>query len=84
MDGLLAGYADGPESHPNYAIHQGTLLASRDPVAIDTLALGILEPLRVQAKLPPIGDHAAHVRIAGQMGLGNFDRALIKVKQVEP
>ena len=84
MDGLLAGYADGPESHPNYAVHQGTLLASRDPVAIDALALGILEPLRVQARIPPIGDHAAHVRIAVQMGLGNFDRALIKVKHVEP
>ncbi len=84
MDGLLAGYADGPESHPNYAVHHGTLLASRDPVAIDALALRTLERLRVDAKLPPIGEHAAHVGIAAQLGLGNSDPALIKVRNVEP
>ena len=84
MDGLLAGYAYGPESHPNYAVHQGTLLASRDPVAIDALALRTLEQLRVGAKLPPIGDHAAHVAIAARLGLGNSDPALIKVRNVEP
>ena len=84
MDGLLAGYADGPESHPNYAVHQGTLLASRDPVAIDALALRTLEQLRVHAKLPPIGEHAAHVEIAARLGLGNADPALIKVRNVEP
>ncbi len=84
MDGLLAGYADGPASHPNYAVHHGTLLASRDPVAIDALALRTLEQLRVGAKLPPIGEHAAHVGIAAQLGLGNSDPALIKVRNVEP
>ncbi len=84
MDGLLAGYADGPESHPNYAVHHGTLLASRDPVAIDAIALRTLEQLRVGAKLPPIAEHAAHVGIAAQLGLGNSDPALIKVRNVEP
>jgi uncharacterized protein (DUF362 family) len=84
MDGLLAGYADGPESHPNYAVHQGTLFASKDPVALDAFALRTLERLRVEAKLPPIGDRAAHVAIAAQMGLGNSNPAFVKVRNLEP
>ena len=84
MDGLLAGYADGPASHPNYAVHHDTLLASKDPVALDALALQTLEQLRVPARLPPIGDRAAHVAIAGRMGLGNADPALIKLRNLEP
>jgi hypothetical protein len=84
MDGLLAGYADGPESHPNFAVHHATLLASRDPVAIDAVALRTLEQLRVGAKLPPIGARAAHVGIAARLGLGNSDPALIKVRNLEP
>lgn len=84
MDGLLAGYADGPESHPNFAIHQGRLLASKDPVAIDTLALQTIAPLRARAKLPPIGELAAHVALAGQMGLGNAEPAHITVKNLQP
>ena len=78
MDGLIAAYAGGPESHPNYAVHNATLLASRDPVAIDVIALRRLEDKRIEAKLPPIGRLAAHVQIAGQIGVGNADRIELK------
>ena len=82
MDGLIAAYAGGPEAHPNFAVHHGTLLASRDPVAIDSIALRTIEELRVAKKLPPIGALAAHVEIAGQMGLGNSDPAKIQVREL--
>ena len=82
MDGLVAGYAGGPESHPNFSHHHATLLASRDPVAIDTLALERIEGWRRNAQLPPIGELAAHVPIAGQFGIGNADRARIRVQEV--
>ena len=82
MDGLLAAYAAGPAAHPNYAVHEATLLASKDPVAIDTLALRRIEQLRAAAKLPPIGKLAAHVELAGQMGLGNSDPARIQVRNL--
>ena len=84
MDGLLAAYAGGPEAHPNYAVHEGRLLASKDPVAIDTLALERLEELRARAKLPPIGERAAHVRAAAEMGLGQAVRNRIVVKEIAP
>src|SRR5213078_2786544 len=34
MDGLVAQYAGGPPSQPNYAVHHATLYASKDPVAL--------------------------------------------------
>jgi hypothetical protein len=82
MDGLVAAYAGGPESHPNFAVHHATLLASRDPVALDVIALQRLERWRAVAKLPPIGSLAAHVQFAGQMGLGNGDPARIELRDL--
>lgn len=82
MDGLIAAYAGGPASHPNFAVHEATLFASRDPVAIDALALARLEELRAKAGLPPVGTLAAHVQIAGEIGLGNADRAKIVVREL--
>lgn len=82
MDGLVAQYAGGPESQPNYALHHATILASKDPVAIDALALQRLEVWRARAKLPPIGPAAAYVQIAGQAGLGQADLARIEVRNV--
>lgn len=82
MDGLVALYAGGPESHPNYAVHHATLLASRDPVALDALALERIDQWRAKAQLPPIGERGAHVDIAAQMGLGNSDRARIELREI--
>ena len=62
----------------------GTLLASRDPVAIDDARAAHPRGIAKGAKLPPIGAHAAHIGIAAQIGLGNSDPALIKVRNVEP
>ena len=83
MDGLIAAYAGGPEAHPNYATHYSTLFGSKDPVAIDALVLRRLESLRAEARLPPISKLAAHVEIAGRMGLGNADLARIEVRNLE-
>lgn len=83
MDGLVAQYAGGPQSEPNYAVHHATLLASKDPVAIDALALQRIDAWRENAKLPPIGQLANHVRIAGQVGLGHADLTRIDVRNVD-
>lgn len=83
MDGLVAAYAGGPEPHPNFAWPHATLLASRDPVAIDAVALGRIEQWRAERSLPPIGALAAHVEIAARLGLGNSDAARIELKNLE-
>jgi hypothetical protein len=82
MDGLAAQYAGGPESQPNYAVHYATLLASKDPVAIDALALQRIDAWRKEAQLPPIGRLANYVQVAGQVGLGHADPARIEVRNV--
>ena len=83
MDGLAAQYAGGPQSQPNYAVHHATLLASKDPVAIDAIALQRIDEWRKKVKLPPIGRLANHVQIAGEVGLGNADPARIEIRNVD-
>jgi hypothetical protein len=82
MDGLVAQYAGGPQSHPNYAVHHATILASKDPVAIDALAVRQIEEWRVKARLAPITPLAQHVQAAGQLKIGNAE--VIEVRNVGP
>jgi hypothetical protein len=83
MDGLIAEYAGGPQSQPNYALHHATLLASKDPVAIDVLALRQIEEWRANARLPSIAPFASHVLFAGQLGIGHADLTRIDVRNVD-
>jgi len=84
MDGLLAQYAGGPESQPGYAFPFATLYASKDPVAIDAIALRHLEEWRAKRKVPPIKRLGAHVQVAAQDGLGNENFSLIEIRNVGP
>ena len=84
MDGLLAQYAGGPESQPGYAFPFATLYASKDPVAIDAIALRQLEEWRKKRKVPPIKRLGAHVQVAGEFGLGNADLSRIEIRDVGP
>jgi uncharacterized protein (DUF362 family) len=82
MDGLVALYAGGPQSQPNYAVHYATLYASKDPVAIDAIALKQLDAWRAQAKFPPTGALGAYVQYAGEIGLGNSEPNRIEIKHI--
>ena len=82
MDGLVAQYAGGPQSQPSYALHHATLYASRDPVALDAVALKQLEQWRARGSLPAIGHMADYVSIAGQLGLGNSAPNRIEIRNV--
>jgi len=82
MDGLLAEYGGGPASQPNFAFPHATLYASKDPVALDTVALKQLEAWRAKEAFPPIGRLASYVQTATAVGLGNSDMSRIEVKNV--
>jgi uncharacterized protein (DUF362 family) len=82
MDGLVAQYAGGPQSQPNYAVHHATLYASKDPVALDAVALRRLEQWRAGTSLPPIGSAAAYIGYASQLGLGNSAPNRIEVRNI--
>ena len=82
MDGLIAQYAGGPQPQPNYAIHNATLYASIDPVAVDAVALKRLEEWRARVSLPKLGPNAAYIDFASQLGLGNSTPNRIEVKNI--
>jgi uncharacterized protein (DUF362 family) len=82
MDGLVAQYAGGPRPEPNFAVHHATILASKDPVAIDALTVRQLEEWRAKTHFAPIAPLAQHVQAAGQIGIGNAE--VIEVRNVGP
>lgn len=82
MDGLIAQYAGGPQPQPNYAVHHGTLYASKDPVALDAIALKRLEQWRKPGSLRPVDSVAAYIDIASQLGLGNSASNRIEVRNI--
>ena len=84
MDGLVAQIAGGPYFQPLYARNYATLYASKDAVALDSVALRLIEGWRVQAQLPKLGDTAAHVKTAAEAGLGNFAPDKIDLRVVNP
>ena len=82
MDGLIAQYAGGPQPQPNYAVHHATLYASKDPVALDAIALKRLEEWRKRGSLRPVGPVAAYIDVASQLGLGNSATNRIEVRNI--
>lgn len=80
MDGLSAQYAGGPKFEPNYAFAHGTLYASKDPVALDALALQLVQKWRVQARLPLPKNGGACLDTAEAMGLGKKQFQLVEAK----
>jgi uncharacterized protein (DUF362 family) len=79
MDGLIALYAGGPIGDTNYAIHHETLYASKDPVALDAIALKRLDQWRTEAQMEPASKTAKYLKTAVAYGLGNADLNKIEV-----
>jgi uncharacterized protein (DUF362 family) len=82
MDGLIAQHAGGPQPQPNYAVHYATLYASKDPVALDAIALKRLEEWRKRGSLPPVGSVASYIDYASLLGLGNSATNRIEIKNI--
>lgn len=76
MDGLRAQFAGGPEAQPNYQVEYGTIFASKDPVALDTVALKQLDRWRSLAKMRAAALDATYLRTAREYGLGNAGSAI--------
>jgi len=82
MDGLIALYAGAPVGDANYAIHYGTLYASKDPVALDAVALKMIDQWRIKAQMEPASKTAKYLKTAFSYGLGNADLSKIEVVNV--
>jgi uncharacterized protein (DUF362 family) len=82
MDGLIALYAGAPIGDANYAVHYGTLYASKDPVAMDALALKRIDEWRIETQMEPASKTAKYLQTAFSYGLGNADLSKIEVVDV--
>jgi uncharacterized protein (DUF362 family) len=82
MDAMVLQYAGGPFPSPVNCTEYGTLLASRDPVAVDATALKLLDEQRLVSKLPKASADGGHVAEAESRGLGNADEKMIKLIRI--
>jgi len=83
VDGLRALYHGGPRDNPKCRWRQNSIVAGTDPVAVDALALRIIEEKRRAEGMDPIGDKARHVATAAKMGLGTNDPSAIDFRAID-
>ena len=59
-----------------------SILVATDPVALDRILLESIETLRQAEKLEPLTPMSEHVKIAGELGLGEYDREKINLVKI--
>ena len=84
LDGLVAQYAGGPMFQPQASWTPGEIYLSRDPVALDALALAAIEKRRKDAGMPSLRDRARHIHFAVEMGVGVDDRSRMDIIELNP
>ena len=82
MDGLVGLYAGAPIGNTNYAVQFGTLYASKDPVALDAIALRQIDQWRTASRLDPASKDAKYVETAFAYQLGNSDLSKIDLRDL--
>ena len=79
-DAITLLYQGGPAFKPQYAENYCGLMVSRDPVALDTIGIKLIEDCRSEKGLVSLneaGRPPVHVATAGKQGLGTSDQNLI-------
>jgi uncharacterized protein (DUF362 family) len=69
-DALLMVVEGGPRWDRRFIRPFGGLLVGTDPVAIDAVAVGLMDELRKADGLEPLAARVAHIGLAEQLGLG--------------
>ena len=84
VDALVGQYAGGPGFQPQATWTPGEIWMSRDPVALDALALEAVEQRRKAAGMPKLGERGRHVRFAVEIGLGVRERSKMDIIELNP
>jgi len=82
-DALLGVYNGGPRWQRPYVWPYGGVVVGTDPVAVDSVLLGILEEKRRSEAMEQVGHRARHVRVAQELGLGVADPDNIQLLRKE-
>jgi len=70
MDALVLQYAGGPFPNPGFLADHHTIFMSRDPVAIDAMAVRLLNENRTPSRLPTLDKMTLWLESASTIGLG--------------
>lgn len=84
-NGILGLYDGGPMPQRRHLWGYNGIVLSRDPVALDTICMNIIEQKRKERELPSLFNRPfppKHIETAGRFGLGISDLSLINHKTV--
>ncbi|MFZ2639432.1 MAG: DUF362 domain-containing protein [Verrucomicrobiia bacterium] len=84
VDALVAQYAGGPVFQPQATWTPGEIWLSRDPVALDALALEAIDKRRKAGRMPLLAERGRHVRFAAEMGVGVAERSKMDIVELNP
>ncbi len=83
-DALLGVFNGGPRWNRNSMWPYGGILVSEDPVAIDTVLLGIINEKRKSEGLDLISENRTrHIQLSSELGLGTCDLANIDLVKID-
>ncbi len=82
LDALFLQFAGGPFPDPNFSLANYTIFASKDAVAVDTIAMRLIEDTRKANKMPSIKPMTAYLEAASQLGLGESAEWRIQMMRV--
>ena len=86
IDAFQVIYDEGPiDMNPRRRVPHDSVYASTDPVALDVVGWELIEQLRKENGLPTLaqaGREPTYIRVAGDLGLGVFDRAAISLREI--
>jgi uncharacterized protein (DUF362 family) len=82
-DAMLVAIEGGPRWNRRFTKSYGGILVGTDPVAIDTIALKILDEKRAEDGMDPIAPHARHIPLSAELGLGTDNPDNIELLKLE-
>jgi uncharacterized protein (DUF362 family) len=95
LDGVKGVYHGGPGARPEFVWEHNTLYFATDPVALDHVGWDVIDAKRVSVGMKKLVEDTPdqfstyvhrqpeHVEIAGALGLGEWDRAKMDVRQLK-
>lgn len=69
-DAMMAAIEGGPRWNRRFTKPYGGILVGTDPVALDTIAVKILDEIRAKEKMDPITAKAIHIPLSAELELG--------------
>lgn len=85
-DGSFCLYEGGPQCNASALVSHDCVYATTDPVAMDAIALEVVDGYRLKNKLKTIeksGRPATFLKVAEELGLGVADRSKIQLQSIE-